>query len=139
MKYLLSTIAMLIVIAGFGQTIVGTWQQVDEKTCIQSEFKETETEKELTPLMGGSKISVAKLIRFDMKGIGKEGIFSKGVKKGSSMNDFLYTINGQDLQFLDKKSGIMTQRFVIDSLGESTLMIHNALKECEARVFSRVK
>jgi hypothetical protein len=139
MKYLVTAVGMLIVMAGHGQTIIGTWQQSDEKTCIQSQTKESETEKELLPLMGASTTSVAKLISFDTKGKGKEGIFSTGVKKGSNMNDFQYKVSGQELQFLDKKSGIITQRFVIDSLTESTLAIHNAMKDCEARIFTRVK
>jgi hypothetical protein len=130
---------MVVVFAGKSQTVVGTWQQSGETTCIQSELKESETEKELLPLMGASTTSVAKLISFDAKGKGKEGIFSAGTKKGSSMNDFQYKVMGQEIQFLDKKSGIITQRFVIDSLTENTLAIHNAMKDCEGRIFSRVK
>jgi hypothetical protein len=139
MKYLLATICTLAVIAGQGQTLVGTWQQTNERTCLETEFKETQTEKELLPAMGATHTSVAKLITFDAKGRGKEGIFSKGVKKGSGTNDFLYKLNGQELQLIDKKSGIMTQRFQIDELTESTMTIHNAMKECELRTFAKVK
>jgi hypothetical protein len=139
MKYLFAGILMGIVVGGNAQTIIGTWQQVDVGTCLQSEFKESKTEQELLPSMGDSRTAVAKLITFDAKGRGKEGVFSKGVRKGASLNDFEYKLTGSELQIMDKKSGIMTQSFVIDSLSATTLMIHNALKDCEARTFSRVK
>jgi len=121
------------------QSVIGTWQLVDEQTCLQVQFEKSETEKELEQPMGGSKNAVAKLIRFDKKETGEEGIFSQGNKKGTGMNSFRYNVIGNELRFLDKKSGIITQRFVIDELTESTLKIHNAMKDCEVRFFSRVK
>lgn len=121
------------------QSIIGTWQQVEEKTCMQSQFEQTDTEKELLQGFGSTQNAVAKLIKFGVKGTGEEGIFSKGNKKGSAMNSFKYQVNGQELLLLDKKSGIMTQRFIIDELSVSTLKIHNAAKDCETRSFSRIK
>ncbi len=121
------------------QSIVGTWQQVEEKTCMQSPFEESDTEKELVPGFGSTQNAVAKLIKFGNKGTGEEGIFSKGSKKGSAMNSFKYQVNDLELLLLDKKSGIMTQRFIIDELSVSTLKIHNASKDCEIRTFSRIK
>ena len=121
------------------QSVVGTWQLVEEQTCLQVQFEKSETEKELEQSMGSSKNAVAKLIRFEKKGTGEEGIFSQGNKKGTGMNSFRYNVRGNELRFLDKKSGIITQRFVIDELTESTLKIHNAMKDCEVRILSRVK
>ncbi len=140
MKYFICAAAMIAFAGVKAQSIVGTWQQVEKKTCFESQLPESKTEKELLPDMSGSsQTSVAKLIRFDAKGRGEEGIFSKGEKKGSGMNSFHYKMNGQDLLLLDKKSGIIIQRFVIDTLSESILKIHDAVKDCEARSFSRVK
>ena len=121
------------------QQIVGTWQLTEDKTCFQSSFEKSETEKELESAMGSSKNAVAKLIRFDKKGTGEEGIFSQGSKKGTNKNPFQYTVVREELQFKDKKSGIITQRFVIDELTETTLKIHNAMKECETKNFTRIK
>lgn len=133
---------MLMAINSFhlqAQSVVGTWQLVEEQTCLQVQFEKSETEKELEQSMGSSKNAVAKLIRFDKKETGEEGIFSQGNKKGTGMNSFRYNVKGNELRFLDKKSGIITQRFMIDELTESTLKIHNAMKDCEVRFFSRVK
>ena len=122
------------------QSLEGTWQLTDSKTCFQSELKESDTEKELEGMMGANtKSSVAKLIVFKKDGTGQEGIFSTGKKKGSSMNSFQYKISGQELLFTDKKSGMITQRFGIDELTETSLKIHDAKKDCETKAFVKVK
>jgi hypothetical protein len=139
MKKLLFVLMAVISLQLQAQSVVGTWQLVEEQTCLQVQFEKSETEKELEQSMGSSKNAVAKLIRFEKKGTGEEGIFSQGNKKGTGMNSFRYNVIGNELRFLDKKSGIITQRFVIDESTESTLKIHNAMKDCEVRFFSRVK
>jgi hypothetical protein len=139
MKKLLFVLMAVVSIQLQAQSVVGTWQLVEEQTCLQVQFEKSETEKELEQSMGSSKNAVAKLIRFDKKETGEEGIFSQGNKKGTGMSSFRYNVKGNELRFLDKKSGIISQRFVIDELTESTLKIHNAMKDCEVRFFSRVK
>jgi hypothetical protein len=133
------------VIAGqaSAQNIVGAWQLTDEKTCFQSEMetmKKTDTEKELEQSMSSSgQTSVARVIKFDRKGEGQDGIFSTGRKKAADMNSFKYKINGNELDLLDAKSGIITQRLVIDELNASSLKVHNAVKDCEIKIFTRIK
>jgi hypothetical protein len=122
-----------------GQSIVGTWQLSDEKTCFQSEMEESETEKELKKDMGASRTGAARVISFDKKGKGEEGIFSAGEKKGKDMNSFKYKVNANDLVLMDVKSGIITQELVIDELSASTLKVHNAKKDCEIKTFTRIK
>jgi len=131
-----------IMLMGWGsqaQTIVGTWQLTDEKTCFQSQIEKGETEKELEKDMGSSRNAMARLIRFDKKGSGEEGIFSSGKKKAAGMSTFNYKVNGSELLLLDIKSGIMTQQFVIDTLTQSTLTIHYLKKDCEIKTFTRIK
>jgi len=133
---------MLAVISGslFAQSIQGTWQLTNSKTCFQADMKESETEKELTPMMGGTSAStVAKLIVFKKDGSGQEGIFSKGRKKGEEMESFKYTFSGQELNFTDKKSGMITRRFIVDELTATSLKIHDAMKDCETKEFARTK
>lgn len=140
MKKLLILIVLAIPGLLQAQSLVGTWQQTENNTCFTSPFKESETEKELTPSMGGASAdAIAKLIKFGEKGKGEEGIFTQGKKKGSSMNDFRYQVKGNELQFLDKKSGMITSRFVIDELTETTLRFHNAQRDCESKTFTKVK
>jgi len=141
MKYLISLMIILLAWATNAQSIVGTWQLTEEKTCFQSQsqFEKSDTEKELETGMGSSKNSVTRLLKLDEKGGAEEGIFTVGKKKGSSMTYFKWKIAGQELHFIDKKSGIITQRFILDELGASTLRIHNAMRDCEVKVFSKVK
>ena len=135
-------ILLLVGIAAHGQSIVGTWQLSEEKTCFQAEsqFEKSDTEKELESGFGStSKTSVAKLISFTEKGGGEEGVFSKGKKKGTGTTSFRYKISGQELQFLDKKSGMITSRFVIEELSQTVLRFHDAARDCEIKSFVRVK
>ena len=124
----------------FAQSVEGTWQLTNSTTCFQADMKESETEKELTPMMGGTSArSVAKLITFKKDGSGQEGIFSVGRKKGAEMEPFRYTFNGQELNFTDKRSGIITKRFMVDELTATSLKIHDAMKDCETKEFTKVK
>jgi hypothetical protein len=139
MKKLLFILTTLLYTNTQAQSIVGTWQLMEEKTCLQTQFEKSETEKELEQAMGSTMNAVAKLIRFDKKGSGDEGIFSKGSKKGAGKSSFRYDIKGSELRLLDKKSGIITQQFIIDELTYTTLQIHTKTKDCEVRTFSRAK
>lgn len=139
MKYLAVLGGLL---AGFccqSQSLTGTWQLMEEKTCFERQIQETDTEKELRKDMGSSKNSVARTIRFDKNGTGEEGVFTSGAKKGSGMTSFRYHVSGKEIQLLDKKSGIMTQQLVIDQLSSTTLSVHLATRDCETRKFSRIK
>ncbi len=124
----------------FSQGLIGTWQLTEEKTCFNAQFEKSDTEKELEQSMDkSSKTAVAKIIKFDKKGTGEEAIFTTGKKKGTGMSSFKYSVKGNELQLLDSKSGIIVQRFIIDEVNESSLKIHDATKDCEAKSFSRVK
>jgi hypothetical protein len=138
-KIFLSVLVLTIAYASHAQKLIGSWQLTEEKTCFQSDMPESDTEKELTESMGASRNAVARIIIFDKKGSGEEGIFSQGKKKGSNMNSFKYQVVEQELQFLDKKSGMITQRFIIEELTETTLRFHNAQRDCEVKTFVRVK
>ena len=140
MKMIFAVFLSLVSFMVRAQGLIGNWQLTESKTCFQSQFEKSDTEKELEQSMGGdSKHSVAKIIRFDKKGTGEEGIFSQGKKKGTGLNSFTYSVKGNELQLIDKKSGIITQRFIIDEVGELTLKIHDAAKDCESKTFSRIK
>ena len=140
MKKLIVWVVALIPMTVWSQSIEGTWQQTESKTCFQANIKESDTEKELERDMHGSSAStVAKLIIFKKDGSGQEGIFSKGKKKGVEMNSFKYKYGNQELSFLDKKSGIITYRFIVDELTATSLKIHDAVKDCETKTFTRVK
>lgn len=123
----------------WGQSLVGRWQLIEEKTCFKSEMKESDTELELKEAMGPSRQSVVRMITFNKKGAAEEGIYSQGKKKGDDTNKFNYSVIDNELQFIDKKSGMATQRFIIDELTHTTLRIHNVLKDCEVKTYTRLE
>ena len=116
MRYLGILLLVLSVLPTTGQSIVGTWQLTEQKPCIEQQMELSETEKELLPSFGSSSQAVAALIHFDEKGKGKTGIYSEGKKKSKDKESIEYRLSGDELQFLDKKSGIIKERFVIDEL-----------------------
>ncbi len=139
MRYFIISLFVLTVMTGKTQTIVGTWQLTEETPCIGQQMELSDTEKELLPGFGSSSHSVAKIIRFDPKGKGEEGIFSSGKRKGDDKEAFRYQLSGDELQFLDKKSGLIKERFIIDELTSVKLRFHRVGKDCEMRTLARVK
>lgn len=139
MRYFIIVLFTNLAMAASGQTIVGTWQLTEEKPCVEQQMNLSETEKELLPSFGSSSSAVAKIIRFDPKGKGEEGIFTSGRRKGTDKEPFRYQLSGDELQFLDKKSGIIKERFVIDELTSVKLRFHKVGRDCEMRTFSRVE
>ena len=131
----------LMIVAGTlqAQSLLGTWQVTEEKTCFGAQMNESETEKELLQDMGSNRNAVAKVIVFKKNGTGEEGIFATGKKKGSDKTAFNYRLTGTDLQLLDKKSGIMTQQLVVDELSATTLRFHLAGRDCETKTLTRIK
>jgi hypothetical protein len=137
--------ALPIILAAFSitsnaQTIVGKWQLSEQKTCFQAEMKESETEKELKSSMGStSSTSVGRVMTLEEKGSGEEAIVSAGKKKSTSKESFKYQVSGSEFQVLDKKSGLVTERWIIDELTDTTLKMHDAVKDCETKTFIKIK
>ncbi|MFM7487739.1 MAG: hypothetical protein ACKO13_12575, partial [Cytophagales bacterium] len=87
MKAILMMAFLLSLSASYGQGLIGTWQLTEEKTCFTTQFEKSDTEKELEQSMSkGSRTAVARIIKFEKKGTGEEGIFTKGKKKGSGLS-----------------------------------------------------
>jgi hypothetical protein len=140
MKTLILLTLVTVSIAARAQSIVGRWQLSEQKTCFQAEMKESETEKELAGAMGASSATgVARVMTLDEKGRGEEGVMSVGKKKATSKEAFTYQVSGSEFQMLDKKSGLVTHRWVIDELSETTLSMHDAARDCETKTYTKVK
>ena len=139
MRYLTAILFVGMATVAPGQTIVGTWQLTEEKPCLEQQMELTDTEKELLPGFGPSGNAVARTIRFGPKGKGEEGIFEAGKKKGTDKAPFRYQLSGGELQFLDKKSGIIKERFVVDELTPVKLRFHRVGRDCGMRTFSKIK
>ena len=137
-------IAVLVSLLGLAigaraQSLVGTWQVTEEKTCFDAQFTESETEKELKEDMQSTRNAMARVITFKKNGTGEEAIFTSGKKKGADKAAFNYRLTGKDLLLLDKKSGIMTQQLIIDELTATTLRFHLSGKDCETKTLTKIR
>lgn len=135
-------VLLALIVAGTSaaaQSIVGTWQLVGEKTCLESQMTESSTEQELKQSMSSERSSVARVIKFKNNGTGEEGIFTAGSRKGGSMNAFRYRVNGKEILLLDKKSGTILQTLVMDEFSSTALRVHISNKDCETKSFTRIK
>lgn len=140
MKNLLLIVLAFVAITTNGQSVLGTWQQTEHKTCFDTQMEESETEKELAAAkVSSSSEAVATLLTFGEKNKAERGIYSAGKKKPTSLTAFKYQVSDRELQYLDKKSGIITSRFVIDELTATTLRFHDAARDCETWSFTKVK
>lgn len=149
MKTLVCITLIATAIGASAQTIVGKWQLSEQKTCFQAnvaseaeraEMKESDTEKELSSAMSSSSATaVARVMELKDDGKGEEGIFSAGKKKASSKTAFRYQVSDEEFYILDKKSGVVTQRWIIDELTETSLKMHDAARECETKAYIKAK
>ena len=140
MKILFLITLVTVSIAAQAQSIVGRWQLSEQKTCFQAEMKESDTEKELTAAMGASSATgVARVMTLDEKGKGEEAVVSVGKKKVTSKETFTYQVSDSEFQVLDKKSGLVTKRWVIDELTATSLTMHDAARDCETKTYTKVK
>jgi hypothetical protein len=140
MKTLFLTTLVVFAIGAEAQSIVGKWQLSEQKTCFEANMKESETEKELTASMGASSATgVSRVMTLEEKGTGEEGVMSAGKKKATSKESFRYQVSGSEFQRLDKKSGLVTSRWVIDELTETSLKMHDAARDCETKTYLKIK
>ncbi|MCU0418206.1 MAG: hypothetical protein MUC38_00995 [Cyclobacteriaceae bacterium] len=140
---ILAAVCWLTAHAGFAQSnaLPGTWQISAEKTCFQEQVSgaDSDTEKELLPHFGASREGVARIIRFHENGTGEEVIFTVGKRRSDKMHAFRYRVNGNELLLLDKKSGLMTQKLIIEELSAGVLRFHLGGKDCEVKELTRIK
>lgn len=143
MKTLISITLVAMAIGANAQSIVGKWQLSEQKTCFEAgmaDMKESDTEKELSSSMGStSRTSVARIMTLEDDGKGEEGIFSAGKKKATSKTPFRYQVTDDGFYILDKKSGVIMQRWIIDELTDTSLKMHDAAKECETKAYIKAK
>jgi hypothetical protein len=140
MKTLLIVTLIAFAIGAKAQSIVGKWQLSEQKTCFQADMKESETEKELSSSMSStSNTAVARMMTLEDNGSGEEGIFSAGKKKATSKTVFRYQVSEEEFFIIDKKSGVVTQRWVIDEITETSLKLHDAVRDCETKTYIRTK
>ena len=126
-------------IIGQAQSIIGTWQVMKERNCLGRELEEpTKTEEELTERMTSLSGQIPKVITFNPDQSGKQNWKSVGKKKSAVREKFLYKVADDTLYFLDKKSRLIIDTYLIQALSADILILVNKSRSCERLELARV-
>jgi len=121
------------------QSIVGRWQLVKQSTCVEDELGEVDADAQALvddmKSMAGAAPQVLEL-RDNNTGQESTKIISK---KKSYSSKFLYRYNENGLYFLDKKSQTIIEGYTVEKLEGDSLIISNATRVCETKIFVRIK
>ncbi|MEO5980507.1 MAG: hypothetical protein ABIS36_24190 [Chryseolinea sp.] len=133
----------LLIMAGeisYSQSIIGRWQLVKQSTCVEDELgkEDDDTQALIDDMKGMSGASLQVLeLRDNRTGQESTRIISK--KKSYNSKSFLYRYDDSGLYFLDKKSRTIIEGYTVERLEGDSLIISNAAKVCETKVFVRIK
>src|SRR5688572_28806358 len=128
------------VTVGQSQSIIGSWQLIKQTSCLDDniEINDEGVEEVLTDMksMSGPAPQVMKLKE---NNTAEESTKIISRRKSYNSKSFLYKFDGQSLYFLDKKSRTIIEGFTVEKFEGDSLIISNAARACETKVFLRVK
>ena len=122
------------------QSIVGRWQLVNQSNCVESELGEEEAGvKEMTEDMKGLSGAEPQILEFKENNTGEESTKIISKKKSYNSKSFMYRYNEGTLYFLDKKSKTIIDGYTVEKMDGDSLIISNATRVCETKIFVRIK
>lgn len=122
------------------QSIVGRWQLVKESTCVEDELGEADDDTQaLVRDMKAMSAAAPQIMELRDNNSGQESTKIISKKKSYNSKSFLYRYNESGLYFLDKRSRTIIEGFMVEKLEGDSLIISNASRVCETKVFVRVK
>ena len=127
-------------IAVSGQSLIGDWQMVKQSNCMENEFgASTESSQQLVDDMKNMSSATPVVIKFKDKTTGEESMRILTKRKAANSKNFLYRFDGETLVILDKKSRTITDSFLVEKIDADSLIISNASRPCETRIFVKIK
>ena len=133
----------LLIMAGeasYSQSIVGRWQLVKQSSCVEDELGEVDDQTQtLVDDMKGMSGASPQVLEFRDNRTGQESTKIISKKKSYNSKSFLYRYDDSGLYFLDKKSRTIIEGYTVERLEGDSLIISNATKVCETKVFVRIK
>ena len=122
-----------------GQSLIGTWQLVNQTSCIDDELGEDEEDtQELLADMKSRNSGTNSVIRFKDNANGEENVRMIGSRKSTRMNSFMYKFDGSNIYLLDKKSKLLLGSYIIESITSDSLIVSNAARVCDMKVFVKI-
>lgn len=136
---LLLALMFITVFTGYSQSIVGTWQLMQQTSCMDDDLEEDEGTEALVKDMKSMSSRTPRVIQFKENNSGEESIRMLDKRKASGTTSFLYKFNGTSLYILDKKSHTIKSTYEIEKITTDSLIFSNTARACEIRVFARIK
>lgn len=122
------------------QSIVGRWQLIKQSNCVESEIgAEDPGVKEMTEDMKGLSGAAPQVIEFKTNQTGEENTKIINKKKSYNSKSFMYRYSEGSLYILDKRSRTIIDGFTVEKLEGDSLIISNASRACDTKVFVRLK
>lgn len=124
----------------FSQSLIGSWQLVKQSTCIEENMPESDDDDhELLADMKSRDDKTPQVLRFKDNQNGDESTHILHTTKGSNKTNFLYKFDGTTLYILDKQSHTLVNTFNVESAPADSLILSNAARPCETKIFVKIK
>jgi hypothetical protein len=123
------------------QSIVGRWQLVKQSNCVETELDEQEDAgvKEMVADMKGLSGAEPQILEFKENNTAEESTKIINKKKSYNSKSFMYRYSDGSLYILDKKSRTIIDGFTVERLESDSLIISNAARACDTKIFVRIK
>jgi hypothetical protein len=122
-----------------GQSLIGKWQLTKQTSCIESEIESTDEEEDLVDDMKSRDSGGAQVIQFKDAKSGEESTRVLLRRKDTNSKAFLYKFDGTNLHILDKRSRTISESYIVEKLDGESLILSNASRACDTKVFVRIK
>ncbi|MEJ1241268.1 hypothetical protein WBG78_24175 [Chryseolinea sp. T2] len=141
MKKLILLLALTgYTLLGQAQSIVGRWQLVKQSSCVEDELGGDDDDAQaLVDDMKSMSGSTPQVLELKDNNTGQESTKIISKKKSYNSKSFMYRYNENGLYFLDKKSKTIIEGYTVEKLEGDSLIISNASRVCETRIFVRIK
>jgi hypothetical protein len=139
-KFIFVMVLSSFISLSFAQSIVGRWQLAKQSNCVEDELGEQEASvKEMVEDMQGLSGAEPQVIEFKDNNTGEESTKIISRKKSYNSKSFMYRYSDTSLYFLDKKSKTIIEGFTVEKIDADSLIISNAERVCETKIFVRIK
>ena len=122
------------------QSLVGTWQMIKQSNCLEDEVSDTtKMDADMMKEFSSKSTRSPKVVIFRIDNSGEEAVKTPEKKKASNVKKFMYKFDGASIYILDKKSHLITNTLIVDTLTSDSLVYHSAGKVCEQVFFVRTQ
>lgn len=142
MTKLLILMLTLTLAGAQAQSLLGRWQLMKKTDCMSEKLDDPNQHEDMDELMSdfnSMKKRTPDVIEFKEKMKGEQSTAILGKRKEVNEKNFLYRFDGKTLHLLDKKSRTIITSYTVDEFRDSRLVLSDAKRPCEVRVFERIK